>query len=122
MHLSGTKHCVSSSPASPLALQLALPNRLLVGGVCIALPLYALKALSCAPILLCDLNRSAAKSVRSPPDCVSWRGPSHVASQGQFNFFGITIALLKCQADFFLVNPFVRKQEILAGCLQNTAV
>lgn len=43
--MSGTQHCVSTSPAGPLAPHLALPNRVLEGGVCIALPRTPFRAL-----------------------------------------------------------------------------
>jgi len=43
--MSGTKHCVSLSPACPLELQSTSINRVLVEGVCKALPPAPLRAL-----------------------------------------------------------------------------
>ncbi|HSW86526.1 MAG TPA: hypothetical protein VLG49_03385 [Rhabdochlamydiaceae bacterium] len=62
--MSGTSHCVSMFPAGPLAPHLALPNRVLEGGVCIALPRTPY-GLFCGAILLRDLSRSAARALAS---------------------------------------------------------
>src|SRR5689334_6648929 len=50
-------------PCDPLALHIALPNRVLAGGVCYSyLPRFALRA-GCASILLCALKRSATRAL-----------------------------------------------------------
>src|SRR6185436_9869580 len=58
-------HVLARVPRGPLALHLALPNRVLGGGACAALTPHASR-LSCATILLCDLHRSAADRTRTP--------------------------------------------------------
>jgi len=71
------------SPAGPLETHLALPNRLLEGGVCTALPRRPY-GLFCAAILLCDLSPSAARALTSHRASPFRWVPSRVNSQGQF--------------------------------------
>jgi hypothetical protein len=56
----GPRH--SNVPCDPLEPHLASPNRVLVGGVCIALPPTP-SGLSCGSILLCDLRPRAARAL-----------------------------------------------------------
>ncbi|HSX04824.1 MAG TPA: hypothetical protein VLG76_08880 [Rhabdochlamydiaceae bacterium] len=55
---------MSVSPATPLELQSALPNRVLVNGLCKALS-HTPFGLACGTILLCALKPSAAHAFTS---------------------------------------------------------
>ena len=78
VHKSGTSHCVRVSPAGPRAPHLALPNRVLVGGLCITRT-PARFALSCGSdfALRSESIGCSAHSLPAP----SLRGPFHVDSQ-----------------------------------------
>jgi len=72
------------SPAGPLETHLALPNRVLEGGV-YTVRLRRPFGLFCAAILLCDLRPLAARALTSRPGCAfTGRVPSRVDSQGPF--------------------------------------
>ena len=68
-------HVLARVPRDPLAMHLALPNRVLADGPCAAMFPHA--SLGCATILLCDLHRLAARRAPSP-----FRGPFRVFAQG----------------------------------------
>ncbi len=70
--MSGTKHCVSLSPACPLGLRSASTNRVLGGGVCKALPRTP-SALLCFDFSL-QLEAIGCSRARLPAGLTSRRG------------------------------------------------
>ena len=71
-------------PSDPLEPRLALPNRVLGGGVGKAL--HPPASLSCATIMLCDPSPRAAPSAHLPPGFhLDGRVPSRVEEQSQTN-------------------------------------
>ncbi len=96
--MSGTKHCVSLSPAGPLELQSASTNRVLGGGVCEALPPTP-SALLCFDFSL-RLKAIGCSRARLPAGLTSRRGAlfsRRLAERGE-NFQTLSSRILPCTA------------------------
>jgi hypothetical protein len=76
--------CYATRPRDPLALHLAVPNRVLGRGPCTCTVPRSPCGRACAAILLCDLNRMAARAHSLPAARVPFRSPRRAILKSDF--------------------------------------